>query len=115
MAIVKDQNSITISNKKGQIDMDYRKLSEMIPAGKWDILSDKLIDFILTSKNDDRMPSQIANAILRQWQNGALKSETGISALLQAAILLEPEKVIMAFNEQQMANVAEQIKESLKS
>lgn len=95
--------------------MDYRRLSEMIPSEKWDIVSDKLIDFILTSKNDDRMPSQVASVILRQWQNDNLRSETGIAALLQAAILLEPEKVITAFNEIQMTSVAEQVKESLKS
>lgn len=95
--------------------MDYRRLSEMIPSGKWDLISGKLIDFILTSKNDDRMPSQVANVILRQWQNDNLKSETGIAALLQAAILLEPEKVTTTFDEIQMTSVAEQIKESLKS
>jgi hypothetical protein len=61
------------------------------------------------------MPSRVANVILRQWQNDSLRSETGSAALLQAAILLEPEKVIMAFSELQMADIAEQIKELLKS
>jgi len=115
VVIVKDQKSIIVYGRKGQIDMDYRKLSGMVPAEKWDILSGKLIDFILTSKNDDKMPSRVANVILRQWQNDGLRSETGSAALLQAAILLEPEKVIMAFSELQMADIAEQIKELLKS
>lgn len=95
--------------------MDYRKLLEIIPTGKWEIVSDKLIDFILTSKNDDKMPGHLANVILYQWQNGTLKNETGITALLRAAVLLEPEKTITMFNELQMANVAEQIKETLGS
>jgi len=112
---VKDKESTNVSNRKGRINMDYRKLSEMIPAEKWAVLSDKLIDLILTSKNDDRMPSQVANVILRQWQNESLKSETGLTALLQAAILLEPEKVVVSLNELQMTNVTEQVKELLKS
>lgn len=95
--------------------MDYQKLIEMIPIGKWEIVSDKLIDFILTSKNDDKMPAQLANVILYQWQNGTLKSETGITALLQAAVILEPEKTITSLNELQMTSVAEQIKETLGS
>jgi hypothetical protein len=98
-----------------RIDMDYRKLLEMIPNGKWEIVSDKLIDFILASKNDDKMPGHLANVILSQWQNDTLKSETGITALLRAAVLLEPEKTTTMFNELQMANVAEQIKETLGS
>jgi len=95
--------------------MDYRKFVEMIPVGKWEVFSDKLVDFILTSKNDEKMPSQLANTILHHWQHGVLKSESGLVALLQAALLLEPDKTINAFSELQMANIAEQIRESLES
>jgi len=94
--------------------VDYRKLVELIPVGQRDTVSDKLVDFILTSKNDEKMPNQLANTILHHWQHGALKSESGLTALLEAAVLLEPEKTINVFGELQMANVAEQIKESSK-
>jgi len=95
--------------------VDYRKLVELIPIGKWGALSDKLVDFILTSKNDEKMSSQLANTILHHWQQSVLKSETGLAALLEAALLLEPEKTINAFGELQMENVAEQIKAELES
>lgn len=92
--------------------MDYRKLIELLPVEKWDAISNRLVDLILTSKNDDKLPGQLATAILHQWQNDTLKNEEGIIVLLQAAILLEPEKTTAAFNELQMTNVAEQIKQA---
>lgn len=93
--------------------MDYHKLIESVPVANREPLSDKLVDFILTSKNDEKMPSQLANAILHYWQQDVLESESGLTALLEAALLLEPEKAINAFNDLQMANVAEQIKAAL--
>lgn len=94
--------------------MDYRKIVELIPPAERDSISNKLTDFILTSKNEEKMPSQLANNILHHWQRGVLKTESGFTALLEAALLLEPEKTINFFNELQMTNVAEQIKEALK-
>jgi len=94
--------------------VDYRKIVELIPVPKWDELSDKLVDFILTSKNEEKMPNQLANSILHHWKYDILLTESGLIALLEAALLLEPEKTINAFNELQMANVAEQIKEALE-
>lgn len=95
--------------------MDYRKLFEMVPVGKWEMLSDKLVDFILTSKNDEKMPTQLANTILHHWQHSLLKSELGLTSLLEASVLLEPDKTINAFSELQMTNIAEQIKKALES
>jgi hypothetical protein len=90
--------------------MDYRKLVELIPVVKRKVLSDKFVDFILTSKNDEKMPSQLANAILHHWQLDVFESESGLTALLEAALLLEPEKTLGAFTELEMANIAEQIR-----
>jgi len=75
------------------------------------MLSDKLVDIILTSKNDDKLPSQLAKTILNQWQNDNLKSESGLATLLQSAVLVELEKTFSALNELQMSDVAEQIKQ----
>jgi len=95
--------------------MDYRKLVELIPIANREMLSNKLVDFILTSKNDEKMPSQLANTILHYWQQDVLKSESGLTALLEAALLLEPDKTVSAFGELQMTNIAEQIKAALTS
>jgi hypothetical protein len=60
------------------------------------------------------MPSQLANAILFHWQQDTLRSGSGLAALLEAALLLEPEKTLNVFTELQMEGIAEQIK-SMKS
>lgn len=95
--------------------MDYSKLAGMIPVEKREMLSERLADFILTSKNDERMPVQLASTILHYWNHDLLKSQAGLTALLEAALLLEPDKTINAFGELQMTNVVEQIKEAGKS
>jgi len=79
------------------------------------MLSDKLIDVILASKNDDKLPSQLAKTILHHWQNDNLKSESGLATLLESAVLVELEKTFSALNELQMSDVAEQIKQKLAS
>lgn len=95
--------------------MDYRKLVATIPIANWETLTNKLIDFILTSKSDEKMPSQLANNILHHWQNDILKTESGLTALIEAAVLLELDKTANAFIELQMANIAEQIREAMQS
>ena len=90
--------------------MEYPKLVELIPTEKWGPLSDQLTNFILTSKNEEKMPSQLANTVLLLMKNGEIKSKSGLTALLEAAVLLEPDKTCAAFGEIQMTNVAEQIK-----
>jgi hypothetical protein len=92
--------------------MDYRKVVEAIPVAKREPLSNKLIDLILSSKNDEKMPSQLANTILLHWQNDILISEFGLTALLEAAVLLEPDKTIEVFTQLELADFAEQIKEA---
>jgi hypothetical protein len=92
--------------------MDYRKLVEAIPVAKREPLSNKLIDLILSSKNDEKMPTQLANTILLHWQNDILISESGLTALLEATVLLELDKTIEVFTQLELAGFAEQIKEA---
>jgi len=91
--------------------MAYQKIVKMIPVKKRETLSDKLVDFLLKSKKEDKMPSELANTILNQWQQGSLTTEAELAALLEAAVLLEPEKT-MEFLEQelQLVNVAKALK-----
>jgi len=95
--------------------LDYSPLVASIPTEKRDTVSDKLIDLILTTKNEEKMPAQLANNILHQWQRDMLKNEQGLTALLQAAMLLEPEKTFAAFNELQMTSIAEQMQKLSKT
>lgn len=90
--------------------MDYPKLAELVPTEQLEPLSDKLLNFILTTKNDGKMPTTLANAMLCKMQHGAIKSKTGVAVLLEAAMLLEPEKTMAALGEMQLAKLAEEIK-----
>ena len=93
--------------------MDYRKFVEAIPIVKRESLSERLLDLLLTSKNDEKMPPQLANTILHHWQNDILFSESGLTALLEAAVLLEPDKTLETFAQSELTEFAEQLKGSL--
>jgi hypothetical protein len=90
--------------------MNYLKLAELIPREKRNNAADRLVNIILSSKNDDKMPGDLANAILRQWQQNLLTSEAGLSALLNAAVLLEQEKTLTVLGELQLNEIADKIK-----
>ena len=92
--------------------MDYRKIIDNVSVLKREVLSTKLIDVILLSKNDDKMPSQLANTILQQWQQDTLLTESGLTALLEAAVLLDPTKTVEALTALELADIAGQIKEA---
>jgi len=96
------------------IDMTYHKVVETIPLEKREELSDKLIDAILVSKNEDKMPAGLANAILYHWQRGLLTRDAGLAALLEAAVLLEPDKTMEILEgELQLMDIVKQLKRSL--
>jgi len=92
--------------------MDYRKIIDNVSVLKREDLSTKLIDVILLSKNDDKMPNQLANTILQQWQQDTLLTESGLTALLEAAVLLEPVKTVEALTALELADIAGQINEA---
>ncbi len=73
---------------------------EMVPAEKREKLSAKLIDFLLKSKNADKMPSNLAKTILHQWQQGPLTDDAGLTALLEAAVVVEKEKTVYFLEEE---------------
>jgi hypothetical protein len=89
--------------------MDYPKLAELVPSEKWGPLSDQLLNFILTTKNDGKMPTKLANTMLSKMQYGEIKSKTGVAVLIEAALLLEPEKTMTALGEMQLSQLAEEI------
>lgn len=91
--------------------MSYQKIVKTIPAEKREKLSDKLVDLLLKSKKEDKMPSGLANTILNQWQLGSLTTEAGLAALLEAAVLLESEKTVEFLEQElQLADVAKALK-----
>jgi len=93
--------------------MDYSKLVESIPAEKWGPLSDQLTGVILGSKNDERMPNTLANTMLLHMKNSTTGTKSGLTALLEAAILLDAEKTIGALGEMQLLKVAQQMVQNM--
>jgi len=85
----------------------------MIPVEKREKLSDKLLNYLLKSKKEKKMPSSLAKCFLSQWQTGSFDDEVGLAVLLEATALLEPEKT-NEFLEQdlQLADVAKAVKEA---
>ena len=90
--------------------MDYLELAELIPSEKWGIVSDQLTGFILTSKNDEKMPNDLANTILLNMKNKVSASKAGVAALLEAALLLEQEKSLGLFGEMQLTTIVDKVK-----
>ena len=90
--------------------MDYPKLVESVPAEKLGPLSDQLLNFILTTKNEGKMPTKLANCMLGMMQMGAIKQKMGVAVLLEAAITLEPEKTMTALGEMQLSQLADTLK-----
>ncbi len=90
--------------------MNYLELVELIPREKRRNAADNLVNIILSSKNDNEMPSDLANTILYRWQQNLLTSEAGLSALLNAAVLLEQEKTLIVLGELQLREIADKIK-----
>jgi len=71
----------------------------MIPESLWDVTSEKLIDIVLNSANANKMPSDLAKTILYYWQRDQLATEIGLQRLIEAAMLLEPEKTVSVMEE----------------
>jgi len=93
--------------------MAYQKIVKTIPVEKREKLSDKLVDFLLKSKKEDKMPSNLANTILDQWRQGPLTTEVGLATLLEGAVLLESEKTIEFLEQElQLVDVAKAVKEA---
>ena len=94
--------------------MVYKKIVKMIPVEKRGTLSDKLLNYLLKSKKEAKMPSSMAYCFLSQWQTGTFKDETGLAVLLEATALLEPEKTTEFLEKElQLVDVAKAIKEAV--
>ena len=93
--------------------MSYKKIVRMIPVEKREELSDKLLNYLLKSKKEKKMPSSLAKCFLSQWQTGSFDDEVGLAVLLEATALLEPEKTTEFLEQElQLAEVAKALKEA---
>lgn len=85
---------------------------EAVAIDKRELLSEKLADLILSTKNDGKMPVELANSILHYWQRNLLLAEQGLTTLVEAAALLEPEKTTTILTELNLPEIAERVKQT---
>jgi hypothetical protein len=79
--------------------MALEKIAEKIPSSKWAATTERLIDIVLNSANSNKMPSGLAKTILYYWQRDQLATRIGIQRLLEASVIIDPEKTIEVLNE----------------
>jgi hypothetical protein len=93
--------------------MAGEKIARNIPASLRGVAFEKLIDVVLSSPNASKMPSDLAKTILYYWQRDQLVTEVGLQCLLEASMILEPEKTIGSIEELGMSDVAIKLKGTL--
>ncbi|MGQ9641661.1 MAG: hypothetical protein ACUVUF_06010 [Candidatus Bathycorpusculaceae bacterium] len=94
--------------------MSLEKIARNIPASLWNEASEKLVDMVLNSQNASKMPSDLAKTILYYWQRDQLATEVGLQRLLEASMMLEPEKTISLMEELGLPQIAAMLKETIR-
>ena len=79
--------------------MDLEKTVRKIPSSAWEVTSEKLIDIVLNSRSSSKMPSGLAKTILYYWQRDQLATRIGLQRLLEASMIIDPEKTIDVLKE----------------
>jgi hypothetical protein len=91
--------------------MSYQKIVKMIPVEKRGEISDKLLNYVLKSKKESKLPSSMAKCFLSQWQTNTFDDEVGLEVLLEIASILELEKTAEFLEQEcQLAEVAKSLK-----
>ncbi len=94
--------------------MALEKIARNIPASLWNEASEKLVDIVLNSPNASKMPSDLAKTILYYWQRDQLATEVGLQRLLEAAMILEPEKTVSLMEELGLPEIVAMLRETSK-
>ncbi|MGQ9624766.1 MAG: hypothetical protein ACUVT9_05285 [Candidatus Bathycorpusculaceae bacterium] len=94
--------------------MSLEKIARNIPASLWNEASEKLVDMVLNSQNASKMPSDLAKTILYYWQRDQLATEVGLQRLLEASMMLEPEKTISLMEELGLPQIVAMLKETIR-
>jgi len=77
-------------------------------------LSDILLDLILDSGNADKLTPELARPLIDAARADGLSNKTGLEILLEAGALLEPEKAAAALEAQGFAELASELKKSVR-
>jgi hypothetical protein len=77
----------------------FEEIADAISSEEKKILADKLLGLLLETKSEVELPADLAKVILRLEAREDLHIRFGIIKLLEAAMVLEPEKTIDLVNE----------------
>lgn len=79
--------------------MSYRELVQRIPRPMYEKLSEKLLDALLEAEGGAIVPSSLAKTVLYFAQREQLSSVAGLTNLLNALTLADPDKAIKILEE----------------
>ncbi len=74
--------------------MSYRELVKKIPRPMYEMLSERLLDALLEANKGENVPSSLARTVLYYAQRERLSSVAGLTNLLNALFLADPEKAV---------------------
>ena len=72
---------------------------EGIPSSLHRDLSKKLVAIVLGARDRDAVPTELARKIIYIWRQDQLASKTGITALLEAALIVNAEATYTLLDE----------------
>jgi hypothetical protein len=79
--------------------MTLKEVILKVPITIRETVAKELLNLIICSEDVDKLPEKIRESISVWWQRDLLPSHTCLERLLEAAILLEPEKTYNLFAE----------------
>ena len=79
--------------------MTLEEIVRKIPSTSWELTSEKLIDIVLNSPDAKKMPSSLAKTLLYYWQREQLATEIGLQRLLEASVMINPDKTVAILKE----------------
>jgi hypothetical protein len=93
--------------------LKYIEAAGNVHLSKREKLSDILLDLILDSGNADKLTPELARPLIDTARGNKLSSESGLAMLLEAGVLLEPEKAPAALEAQGFPELATQLKKPI--
>jgi hypothetical protein len=85
--------------------MEYRELAKLIPDPYRVQFAEQLTDVLLKSEKRE-VPPHIAKSILHYMQREQLHSQAGLTHLIEAVALTEPEKLAIVLDGFKLHNIA---------
>ena len=84
--------------------MEFRKLAKIIPEPIREQFAEQLLDILLSTEKK-AIPPRISKSILHYMQREQLHIQPGLTLLIEAVAITEPEKLALALDEFKLYNL----------